>query len=171
MTRKPNPLSLARCSFLMLSLLMLFTPTAMAAAKTQSSKTKNQDLSKPITFLLRGKTPQETRKFLDAIRQVESQGNDKAVGDYGNAIGGYQIWRDYWQDAVEYDKTIGGKYEDCFTRKYAERIVVAYLNRYAPEDASWETLARIHNGGPKGYKIKATAEYWEKVKCELQKQK
>lgn len=93
------------------------------------------------------------------------------MGDYGNAIGAYQIWRDYWQDAVEYDKSIQGKYEDCFTRNYAERIVVAYLNRYAPEGASWETLARIHNGGPKGYKIKATAEYWEKVKFELQKQK
>jgi len=167
MTRKPNPLSLARCSFLVLSLLMLFTPTAMAAAKQNSEITEKQ-LSISI---LRGKSLKQTREFLNALLQVESQGNDKAVGDYGNAIGGYQIWRDYWQDAVEYDKTIGGKYEDCFTRKYAERIVVAYLNRYAPEDASWETLARIHNGGPKGYKIKATAEYWEKVKCELQKQK
>ena len=167
MTRKPNPLSLARCSFLMLSLLMLFTPTAMAAAKQNSEITEKQ-LSISI---LRGKSLKQTREFLNALLQVESQGNDKAVGDHGNAIGGYQIWRDYWQDAVEYDKTIGGKYEDCFTRKYAERVVVAYLNRYAPEDASWETLARIHNGGPKGYKIKATAEYWEKVKCELQKQK
>jgi hypothetical protein len=151
----------------MLSLLMLFTPTAMAAAKQNSEITEKQ-LSISI---LRGKSLKQTREFLNALLQVESQGNDKAVGDHGNAIGAYQIWRNYWRDAVEYDKTIGGKYEDCFTRKYAERVVVAYLNRYAPEDASWETLARIHNGGPKGYKIKATAEYWEKVKCELQKQK
>ena len=110
-------------------------------------------------------------RFLEAIRQVESHGNDKAVGDNGKAIGPYQIWKAYWQDAVEFDKTIGGKYEDCFNRGYAERIVVAYLNRYAPEGASWETLARIHNGGPKGYKIKATAEYWQKVKRELETQK
>lgn len=127
--------------------------------------------SKLSELALRGKTPLETRKFLDALRQVESQGNDKAVGDYGNAIGGYQVWRDYWQDAVDYDKTIGGKYENCFNRNYAERVVVAYLNRYAPEGASWETLARIHNGGPKGYKIKATEKYWQKVKRELEKQK
>lgn len=93
------------------------------------------------------------------------------MGDYGNAIGSYQVWRDYWQDAVDYDKTIGGKYENCFNRYYAERVVVAYLNRYAPEGASWETLARIHNGGPKGYKIKATEKYWQKVKRELEKQK
>ena len=120
---------------------------------------------------LRGKTPLETHKFLAALRQIESSSDDQAVGDNGKAIGGFQIWRDYWQDAVGYDKTIRGKYENCFNRNYAERIVVAYLNRYAPEGASWETLARIHNGGPKGYKIKATEPYWQKVKRELEKQK
>jgi hypothetical protein len=102
---------------------------------------------------------------------VESGSDDQVVGDNGKAIGGFQIWRVYWQDAVDYDKTIGGKYENCFNRNYAERVVVAYLNRYAPEGASWETLARIHNGGPKGYKIKATEKYWQKVKRELEKQK
>ena len=120
---------------------------------------------------LRGKTQLETHKFLAALRQVESGSDDQVVGDNGKAIGGFQIWRVYWQDAVDYDKTIGGKYENCFNRNYAERVVVAYLNRYAPEGASWETLARIHNGGPKGYKIKATEKYWQKVKRELEKQK
>jgi hypothetical protein len=49
---------------------------------------------------------------LEAIRQVESHGNPNLVGDNGKAIGSFQIWRTYWQDAVEHDKTIGGKYED-----------------------------------------------------------
>ena len=168
MTRRPKNSPLHH-SLLALSLLMWFTPTVAAKQTTPTNNQSSQ--SKPITFPLRGKTQQETRKFLDALRQVESSGNDKAVGDNGNAIGAYQIWRDYWQDAVEFDKTIGGKYADCFNRQYSERVVVAYLNRYAPEGASWETLARIHNGGPKGYKIKATEEYWQKVKRELQKQK
>lgn len=120
---------------------------------------------------LKGKSVEDTRKFLSAIRQVESSGNDSAVGDNGNAIGPYQIWNCYWQDAVGFDKTIGGRYEDCFKKDYADRVVVAYLNRYAPKSASWETLARIHNGGPMGYKNAKTVKYWEKVKRELQKQK
>lgn len=86
------------------------------------------------------------------------------MGDDGRAIGGYQIWEHYWHDAVEYDKSIGGKYSDCKNRAYAERIVVAYLNRYAPKNATYETLSRIHNGGPKGYTKKATIKYWNKVK-------
>ena len=139
----------------------------MAAAKQNSETTEKQ----LFISTLRGKSLKQTREFLAALRQVESSGNDKAVGDNGNAIGAYQIWQNYWRDAVEFDKTIGGKYADCYDRQYSERVVVAYLNRYAPEGASWEILARIHNGGPKGYKIKATEEYWQKVKRELQKQK
>ena len=83
MTRKPNPLSLLRCSFLMLSLLMSFTPTAMAAARQNSKTTAKQ----PSSLTLRGKTPQETRKFLDAIRQVESC---SAVVNNSNVVGNYQ---------------------------------------------------------------------------------
>lgn len=101
---------------------------------------------------------------MDALLKVESNGNDSAVGDNGKAIGGYQIWEVYWRDAVEYDPSIGGKYSDCKTRAYAERVVVAYINRYAPEGANYETLVRIHNGGPKGHKKTDTIKYWNKVK-------
>lgn len=104
---------------------------------------------------------------MEAIRQVESGGNPNLVGDNGKAIGSYQIWRVYWQDAVEHDKSIGGKYEDCKKDWYAERIVVAYWNRYAPKNATDEQLARIHNGGPKGHKSAKTIKYWNKVKKEL----
>ena len=108
------------------------------------------------------------RRLLNAIRFVESGNNDSAVGDNGNAIGPYQIWRSYWKDAVEYDPTIGGKYEDCFNRDYAERIVNAYMDRYANErrlgrTPTFEDIARIHNGGPNGHKKRATIKYWEKV--------
>lgn len=34
---------------------------------------------------------------------------------------------------LEFDPTIGGKYEDCFDRQYSERVVVAYMKRYATE--------------------------------------
>lgn len=108
-------------------------------------------------------------RFLEAIRQVESHGNDKAVGDGGKAIGPYQIWHSYWKDAIEHDKTIGGKYEDCYNPAYAARVVRAYMARYAPKGASLEVMARIHNGGPKGHQKAATAAYWAKVQKELAK--
>ena len=106
-------------------------------------------------------------KLLEAIRQVESHGNPNLVGDNGKAIGSFQIWRTYWQDAVEHDKTIGGKYEDCKNDEYAKRIVLAYWDRYAPKNATNEQLARIHNGGPQGWKNSNTIKYWNKVKKEL----
>lgn len=108
-----------------------------------------------------------TPDLLNAIRQVESGGNDNAVGDKGKAIGPYQIHRVYWQDAVEYDKTLGGTYADCYDPTYARRVVIAYLSRYAPKNATAEDLARIHNGGPRGHKKTATVKYWNKVKVKM----
>ena len=106
-------------------------------------------------------------RLLEAIKQVESRGNPNAVGDNGRAIGPFQIWKSYWQDAVEHDKNIGGRYEDCKNEDYAKRIVLAYWDRYAPADATDEQLARIHNGGPKGHLRSGTLKYWKKVKKEL----
>ena len=110
--------------------------------------------------------------LMDAICKVESNCNPSAVGDNGNAIGPYQIWYVYWKDAVEYDKSIGGKYEDCYNKEYSEKIVRAYWKRYANKkrlgrEVTDEDRARIHNGGPNGYKKKATIKYWKKVKKEL----
>lgn len=91
------------------------------------------------------------------------------MGDGGKAIGAYQIHRAYWQDAVAHDKSLGGRYEDCFDPHYARRVVIAYLSRYAPKGATAEQLSRIHNGGPKGHRKSATVKYWHKVKKELER--
>ena len=112
-------------------------------------------------------TPQQ-EALLDALIQVESSGRDDAVGDNGNAIGCLQIWKIYHTDAVEFSG-IGGTYKDCFNRDYAKKVVDAYMKRYARE--AWtnpakfdaEKVARIHNGGPKGYRKDATKKYWKKV--------
>jgi hypothetical protein len=117
-------------------------------------------------------TPQQ-ETLLNALIQVESSGNDKAIGDNGNAIGCLQIWKVYWIDATE-RSGIGGSYKDCFNRDYAKRIVDAYMKRYARE--AWtnpakfdaEKCARIHNGGPRGHTKKATDKYWNKVRRLLQ---
>lgn len=112
--------------------------------------------------------PAKVDSLLVAIATVESGNDSRAVGDGGKAIGAYQIHKVYWQDAVDFDKTLGGSYQDCYDPDYARRVVLAYLKRYAPAGATAETLARIHNGGPRGYLKKATLKYWTKVQKELQ---
>ena len=115
----------------------------------------------------------DTRVFLDAIRRVETGGlpnaGKGAVGDKGASIGPYQIQRAYHTDA----RMKAGRYEDCSTdASYSEQTMLAYFARYAPkalESKDWETLARVHNGGPKGHTKKATEAYWAKVKKEMDK--
>jgi hypothetical protein len=119
------------------------------------------------------------KQLLPAMARVESRGDPKAIGDSGDAIGLYQIHRSYWTDAVNYDKTLGGTYKDCFDPDYARRVVYAYLHRYGSNNSDIEQLARIHNGGcnilkkqhsQKKSEIKAwnnTTKYWNKIKKEL----
>jgi len=123
------------------------------------------------------------RDTLDAIRITETGGlpddGEGAVGDGGNALGPYQIWTPYHTDAAERDKTLTS-YQSCLNSKaYSERVVRAYMNRYARAAlrrleagagtlADVETVARIHNGGPRGATKKATLPYWRKVKKEVQ---
>ncbi len=114
----------------------------------------------------------EMRRFLDAIRRVETGGLPAAgvgaVGDKGASIGPYQIQRAYWLDS-----RIPGEYRSCLTdAAYSERVMRAYWARYCPDalrSENWEVLARVHNGGPKGAKKTATVKYWDKVKKEMSK--
>jgi len=116
---------------------------------------------------------QELRPLLDAIRQVESGGDDSAIGDGGKAIGAYQIWSVYHEDAQDWCKELKGTWADCYARVYAERCVAAYWHRYARKalrNGDHETLARVHNGGPRGATKKATEGYWRKVQEALNPQ-
>ena len=98
-------------------------------------------------------------QILNALIQVESNGNDEAIGCL-------QIWKAYWHDATEFSD-VGGTYKDCFRREYAKKIVNAYMMRYCKKawlTGDWEIVARIHNGGPRGGSKKSTEKYWLKVR-------
>ena len=119
---------------------------------------------------------------LAAIRQVETGGDPDngigAVGDNGAALGPLQIHLAYHFDAAERDSSLKN-YKDCLTSlDYSERVVRAYMGRYANAEvkrlraglgtlADVEKVARIHNGGPKGHRKKATVGYWRKVEAQL----
>ena len=115
---------------------------------------------------IEGITQEDWDDLLEAIRIVESNNTPNAVGDSGNAIGIYQIWEDYHTDA-RMAGNINGKYLDCYNPVYAKNVVVEYMKRYATERrlgvVTPEKIARMHNGGPNGWRIDATKKYWDKV--------
>ena len=117
--------------------------------------------------------PLNHSSLLHALYMVESGGRKNPPdGDNGRAIGPYQIWHSYWLDATSFDRSIGGTYQDCRKKAYAEKVVKAYLKKYAtrkrlghkPTD---EDRARIHNGGPNGFRKASTLKYWKKVRVYL----
>lgn len=101
--------------------------------------------------------------FFRALHVVETGGKRGAIlGDNGKALGPLQIHKAYHADS-----RVAGDYSRCADLEYSKRVVSAYLQRYAP--AAWaagdvETLARVHNGGPRGASKAATASYAAKVR-------
>ncbi len=117
-------------------------------------------------------------ELFNALKQVESGGKENAVGDGEKAIGPYQIHRSYYDDAVRANPSLkdnGKTYEDCKgvgSTAYSEDVISSYMGKYATEgrlgrEPTDEDIARIHNGGPNGYKNSATETYWQKVKKHL----
>lgn len=101
--------------------------------------------------------------FFRALHVVETGGKRGAIlGDNGAALGPLQIHRAYHADS-----RVPGDYSRCADLDYSKRVVAAYLQRYAPK--AWaagdiETLARVHNGGPRGASKPATVGYAAKVR-------
>lgn len=101
--------------------------------------------------------------FFRALHVVETGGKRGAVlGDNGKALGPLQIHKAYHADS-----RVAGDYSRCADLEYSRRVVSSYLQRYAP--AAWaagdiDTLARVHNGGPRGASKAATAGYAAKVR-------
>ena len=100
--------------------------------------------------------------FFRALHIVETSGKRGPIlGDAGKALGPLQIHRAYHADS-----RVAGDYSRCADLDYSKRVVSSYLQRYAPQ--AWAagdvtTLARIHNGGPRGDKKQATIGYAAKV--------
>jgi hypothetical protein len=101
--------------------------------------------------------------FWRALHIVETSGRTgPIVGDQGRALGPLQIHRGYHADS-----RVAGDYSRVSDLNYSKRVATAYLKRYAPE--AWaagdvETLARVHNGGPRGHLKTATKSYGARVK-------
>lgn len=107
--------------------------------------------------------------LLPLLIQVESGGNNAAIGDNGNAVGCLQMWKICVDDV----NRISGKhytYKDRYDRQKSLEMAQIYLTHYGKHyekktghKANMEVLARLFNGGPAGYKKKSTIKYWKKV--------
>ena len=101
--------------------------------------------------------------LFDAIAQVES-GN----GRHGNNV--YQIQDEYIDDV---NRILGRKefrYEDKYNIYKSREIMIIYWNRYGAiyesktgNQVSYSVLARIHKGGPNGWKMYATKRYAKSI--------
>jgi len=105
--------------------------------------------------------------LLDAIAWVESRGDPRAIGDGGKAVGMYQIWKVYVDDVNRIYGT-NYTYQDRFDPIKSREMTWLYISYYGRPERTGrplnpETLARIHNGGPNGYKKQCTVTYWKKV--------
>ncbi len=112
------------------------------------------------------------QKLFDAIRLVESGGNNSAIGDGGKALGPYQITRSYWQDAIRKGNVDWDFGTLVWEPKCSEQIMLWYWQLHCPEALDYffltgnaEILTRIHNGGPTGLRKPQTLKYWHRVQA------
>jgi|ETNvirenome_6_30_1030629.scaffolds.fasta_scaffold03167_2 hypothetical protein len=106
-----------------------------------------------------------------AIIMIESSGNEFALNKKEQAYGCLQIREAYCKDASEQSHH-DWSHREAFDAVAAIQMFEAYMQRYATtqrlgRDVTAEDIARIHNGGPNGYKRSSTDAYWAKVKQQL----
>jgi len=108
--------------------------------------------------------PPSLDALLESIIAHESVNETVLVGDGGDSRGPAHIQRGYWTDTGRRAKDW---YEGVMDREESKRCTVDYFRRYEPEalaNGDFETLARLHNGGPNWrQKLAATDGYWAKV--------
>ena len=127
-------------------------------------------------------------RLLEAISIVESNNNDRAIGDSGKAVGRFQIHKTYVDEVNRICKLkrIGKTftYEDRTDGKKSREMVVIYLSFWGDQyqkntgkTATMEVIAKIHNGhafwkrNPSLDKNKKYFQninrYWNKVNAKL----
>ena len=112
------------------------------------------------------------RQLLAAIRQVESAGNDRAIGDKGKSRGPFQIKRAYWREAVAGTAAAGWSYDKWgWNRDRAAHVVWLHWCKVCPaalRAGDCEMLARRHRLPNAPWRADNN-EYWRRVKTAMGK--
>lgn len=110
--------------------------------------------------------------LIPVLIQVESGGNNKAVGKAGE-LGCLQIMPCVIEDV---NRIYGYNYvhTDALDRRHSEDICYAYLAYWGAKfkqetnaSPTYEVYARMWNGGPRGWDKKSTEQYWRKVEDQI----
>jgi hypothetical protein len=111
---------------------------------------------------------EELENLLDAIKIIESQNGKYNIGKNGE-LGPYQIKKIVIDDV---NRIIGNntyKYSDALDDNKSREICRIYItywsNRFNVNTI--EAMARIWNGGPRGYLKESTVKYWNNIRSIL----
>lgn len=133
--------------------------------KMTYQKYRNTFLIALIVFLfaaIAGCCQSLSSNFFYAINMVETSGRTGMIRGAAGEIGPMQISKQYWLDS-----RVPGHWYECTGYAYSCKVMTAYFRRFANEFVNrqdYEYLARIHNGGPRGYLNPATKKYWLRVR-------
>lgn len=155
----------------LVSLIPVFTSWPSTAKRTKL-ETYTEVSALPIKEII---IKPEVDDLIQALIQVESRGNDSAIGDrhLGEpSIGVLQLRpimvREVNRILKKQKSEKRYKLKDRFSREKSIEMFMVWKNYHHPE-GGFETIARNWNGGPRGYKSPKTECYWAKVQLELNK--
>jgi hypothetical protein len=108
-------------------------------------------------------------ELMEAIKQIESSGNQFAVGDTNLKEWSYGILQIRQSRLDDYARQTGKYYRavEMFDTVKAKSVFMFYASLYEP----WETeqITRCWNGGDKGMRKKSTKKYYLRIQKELNK--
>lgn len=104
--------------------------------------------------------------LMQAIHLHETAGGKYYIGDGGASVGPFHIGRAYWQDGTA-EGGVRWPYALAWSRIHAEWVMHWYWQRYGARTD--EQRARMHNGGPRGHRRRATLAYWRAIKRRLRR--
>ena len=145
--------------------------TAFTALNMNSPEdVKTHRLSHPVRPIETIQPKVDRTELVNALIQVESNGNTNAIGDNGAAVGVLQIQPIMIREVnrilklKKSDKRF--KRKDRFDREKSIEIFTIWAE-FHHKDSDYETIARNWNGGPDGFEQACTEKYWKKVQIEL----
>ena len=120
--------------------------------------------------LIEDPIPEISDRLVHAMINVESRGDDSAYCESEKAVGCLQIRPIMLREVNRLLRRSGNEERfsltDRWSREKSIEIFDTWRSLSHPNDSD-EIVARCWNGGPKGWKRKATDRYWEKVTAYL----
>ncbi len=155
-------------------LLLLLVPFTFSGGAEQVDLGEYKDLKTPkIEEEVVEIKDDHTDYLLEALIQVESKGNENAVGDKHlsrPSVGVLQLRPIMVREVNRILKKhkVNKKYtlEDRYSREKSIEMFYIWQSFHHLNDSD-EIIARCWNGGPKGWKRNSTLHYWDKVQSEI----